>query len=117
MSEPLNKELYNLASLIGRLIYKKNSAYRSGYIQKIYKQMGGKYRENDREKPLKRWYDEEWKDIGKKDYPVYRPTKRISENTPLTVEEIDPKNLQEQIQQKQIIKGNKNLKPFKAKLS
>jgi hypothetical protein len=50
--------------------------------------------------------------VGFKDYPVYRPTKRINKNTPLTVFEIDKKNLQKQIKLKQIIRGNKNLPKF-----
>ena len=75
--------------------------------------MGGKYRDDNEEKNLRRWFSEKWKDIGNKDYPVYRPTKRINSKTPLTPNEIDPKNLKEQIKLKQRIKGNKNLPPFK----
>jgi hypothetical protein len=43
---------------------------------------------------------------------VYRPTKRVNKNTPLTIDEIDPANLKEQIALKQLIKGKKNLPPF-----
>ena len=60
-----------------------------------------------------RWFKEEWKDIGNKEYPVYRPTKRIRAKTPLTVSEIDKANLKQQIKLKQKIKGKKNLPPFK----
>jgi len=45
-------------------------------------------------------------------YPVYRPTRRISKKTPLTIQEIDPENLKKQIIKKQKIKGKKNLPPF-----
>ena len=65
------------------------------------------------QKNLKRWFKEKWKDIGHKDYPVYRPTIRVNKDTPLTPNQIDPKNLQKQIKLKQIIKGKKNLPPFK----
>lgn len=57
-------------------------------------------------------YKEDWKDVGHKEYPVYRPTKRISRETPLTPTEIDPNNLKQQILLKQIYKGNHNLPPF-----
>jgi len=35
--------------------------------------------------------------------------------TPLTIDEIDKEDLKKQIKRKQIIKGSKNLKPFKPK--
>ena len=52
---------------------------------------------------------------NKTSYPVCRPTVRITEKTPLTVEEIDKKDLIIKSKQKQKIKGNKNLKAFKGK--
>ena len=39
----------------------------------------------------------------------------MTADTPLTTDEIDKTNLKNQIKIKQKIKGNKNLKPFKAK--
>jgi hypothetical protein len=117
MAIPLNKELYEKAKLIADETYDKSSAYKSGFIVKTYKKMGGKYKNIDKEKDLKRWFEEGWTDINplKTDssYPVYRPTKRINKNTPLTVDEIDKNNLLEQSLIKQVIKGKKNLKPFK----
>jgi len=117
MAIPLNKELYEKAKLIADETYDKPSAYKSGFIVKTYKKMGGKYKNTGKEKDLKRWYEEGWSDINplKTDssYPVYRPTKRINKNTPLTVQEIDPKNLLKQSIIKQVIEGKKNLKPFK----
>jgi hypothetical protein len=108
----LDKDLYNLVKMKADTIYKKPSAYKSGYIVKEYKRLGGLYKDDNQEKKLKRWYKEKWQDVGFKDYPVYRPTKRINKNTPLTVFEIDKKNLQKQIKLKQIIRGNKNLPKF-----
>jgi hypothetical protein len=117
MAIPLNKELYEKAKLIADETYDKSSAYKSGFIVKTYKKMGGKYKNTGKEKDLKRWYEEGWTDVSplKTDssYPVYRPMKRINKNTPLTVDEIDPNNLLEQSLIKQVIKGKKNLKPFK----
>ena len=36
---------------------------------------------------------ERWRDVGGKSYPVYRPTVRVSNQTPLTINEIDKDNL------------------------
>ena len=109
---PLNKKLYEKAKAEIYPKYKKPSAYRSGAVVKRYKELGGKFKE-DGERKLKRWFQEEWKDVGDKNYPVYRPTKRITKDTPLTEREIDPENLKVQIKEKQKIKGDKNLSPFK----
>jgi len=112
----LDKDLYNIAKSKADEKYKKSSAYKSGYIQKIYKELGGEYANDNKEKPLKRWFKEKWKDIGNENYPVYRPTIRINSKTPLTINEIDKDNLKNQIKLKQIIKGNYNLPAFKKKL-
>ena len=114
---PLNIKLYNSVKRKAGIIYKKPSAYKSGYIVKEYKRQGGKYKDGGGTKNLKRWYKEKWRDVGHKKYPVYRPTKRISAKTPLTTKEIDAKNLKKQIALKQKIKGNRNLPAFKKKRS
>jgi len=66
---------------------------------------------------LAQWFKEEWQDVGQQvgGYPVYRPTKRVTKKTPLTVGEIDSENLKKQIKLKQKIKGSQNLPPFKKK--
>jgi len=51
--------------------------------------------------------------VGDGEYPVFRPTIKISSKTPLLPSEIS--NLPKQIKLKQIIKGHSNLPPFKAK--
>lgn len=116
MPIPINKQLYDKVKKEADKIYDKSSAYKSGYIVKTYKNLGGKYEDDNKEKPLKRWFKEKWEDVNpfKSDssYPVYRPTKRINKNTPLTVNEINKNNLIEQSKEKQIIRGTKNLKPF-----
>jgi len=111
----LDKNLYTLVKLEADKIYKHPSAYKTGYIVKKYKKLGGKYKDDNKPKNLKRWFKEKWQDIGHESYPVYRPTIRINKKTPLTINEIDKKNLKEQIRRKQIIKGKKNLPPFKPK--
>jgi hypothetical protein len=107
-----NPKLYEKAKKIADEKYKKPSAYKSGFIVKTYKEMGGTYSEDGKEKPLARWYKENWMDVGGKDYPVYRPTKKVSKKTPLIPSEIS--NLKEQIKLKQKIKGKYNLPPFKS---
>ena len=110
-----NAVLYEEAKRRADSIYEKPSAYKSGYIVKLYKDMGGTYTDDEKPKGLRRWFDEKWEDVGGQDYPVYRPTRRISSKTPLTPDEIDPENLEQQIRLKQKIKGNKNLPQFTRK--
>jgi hypothetical protein len=112
MPIPEDTELYRKAKEYADHIYSKPSAYKSGYIVKTYKEMGGKYKEDEKPKNLKRWFQEDWKDVGHSGYPVYRPTKKISNKTPLIPSEIDKNNLRKQIQLKQIYKGKYNLPPF-----
>jgi hypothetical protein len=115
MPIPKDKTLYEKVKKMADQVYTKPSAYKSGYIVKKYKELGGEYIDDNQPKELKRWFKEKWEDVGKKDYPVYRPTVRINKQTPLTVSEIDKKQLKEQIKLKQKIKGNKNLPPFQKK--
>ena len=115
MPQVVDIKLYEKAKKLADEKYSKPSAYKSGFIVKTYKELGGRYKDDNKPKKLKRWFKEDWKDVGHKEYPVYRPTKRVDKNTPLTVNEIDPKNLKDQIKKKQIIKGSSNLPPFKKK--
>jgi hypothetical protein len=112
MPTPRNQELYEKAKSLADKIYKKSSAYKSGFIVKKYKELGGSYKDDDKPKNLKRWYEEDWYSIGG-NYPTYRPRKRVNKNTPLTVNEISKTNLKKQIELKQTIKGKSNLPPFK----
>lgn len=107
-----NPELYEKAKKIVFKQYPKNSAYRSGQLVKQYKEMGGTYSGKKDNTGLTRWFKEDWKDVGGLAYPVYRPTKRINKDTPLTANEISPSKLKQQIQLKQQYKGNKNLPPY-----
>jgi hypothetical protein len=112
-----DKNLYEKVKKMADQIYKKSSAYKSGYIVKKYKELGGTYSDDKQPKELKRWFESKWINVNpnKNQYPVYRPTVRINKDTPLTVSEIDKKQLQQQIKLKQKIKGAKNLPPFKKK--
>ena len=114
MPTPINKDLYEAVKEYADIVYSKPSAYKSGFIVKMYKKLGGTYKDDHKEHNLERWMKEKWQDVGNKSYPVYRPTIRVNKNTPLTVHEVDKANLKKQIKLKQIIKGTKNLPPFKA---
>lgn len=116
---PDDKKLYNKVKKEADKIYKKHSAYKSGYIVKTYKSLGGTYtdiKNAPKIKPLKRWFKEDWKDVNpdksENSYPVYRPTKRVNNDTPKTVSEIPLSRLKEQSKLKQKIKGDKNLPKF-----
>lgn len=113
MPRILDQVLYDKVKKQADAIYSKPSAYKSGYIVKTYKSLGGQYGENNEPTKLKTWFREKWQDVGNKAYPVYRPTVRVNKNTPLTVQEIDPSNLKKQIDLKQKYRGLKNLPPFK----
>jgi hypothetical protein len=113
MPTVVDPELYDKARQHADTVYSKPSAYKSGFIIKTYKKMGGRFREDNQPKALKTWFKEKWQDVGNKDYPVYRPTIRVNKNTPLTVQEIQPSNLKKQIDLKQKYRGLKNLPPFK----
>lgn len=100
MPTPLDKELYEK---VKAEIYKKHpqhSAYRSGLIVQEYKRRGGKYSgEKPANKGLDRWFKEEWKNqdgkIGyQKKGDIYRPTKRITSETPTTINELTKKQIQ-----------------------
>jgi hypothetical protein len=112
MPTPSNQELYEKVKQEANKVYSKPSAYKSGWIVKRYKELGGLYDTDHKPKNLKRWFIEDWKDIGGLQYPVYRPTIKVSDKTPLIPEEIDKKNLKEQILKKQLIRGSRNLPPF-----
>jgi hypothetical protein len=109
-------ELYGLVKQYADLVYKKPSAYKSGFQIRLYKRLGGTFTEDFKPKKLKEWFDAKWINVGDKDdYPTYRPTVRVNKDTPLTVDEIDKQNLKEQIKLKQKIKGKRNLPAFKPK--
>jgi hypothetical protein len=123
MPEPKDTLLYEKAKNIVYSQYEKPSAYRSGALVKKYKQLyTEKYGNNDAYEGKKtltgltRWYKEDWKDINPyktiSSYPVYRPTKRITIETPKTANEISEKRLKEQSILKQLVKGMKNLPKF-----
>ena len=80
-------------------MYDKPSAYRSGMLVKLYKEAGGECTgQKTKNTQLNRWFLENWSsDKGTTNYPhensVYRPTVRITKDTPTTVAELTPEEL------------------------
>lgn len=102
MPVPSDEKLY---ASVKKRIYKKyptHSAYRSGILVQEYKKSytrkhGARKSPYIGKKPLDtgltRWFNEEWKsDTGQIGYSskssVYRPTKRITNKTPKTFDEL-----------------------------
>tara|TARA_R110001632_G_scaffold20288_2_gene60912 strand:- start:2296 stop:2646 length:351 start_codon:yes stop_codon:yes gene_type:complete len=105
MAEPTNKKLYAKAK--AKYSSMKHSAYKSSLVVKEYKKMGGKY---SGAKPTKtgltRWHKEDWRtQDGKKTYngkkgKIFRPTKRITKDTPTTMKELTPAQKKKAIAEK-----------------
>ena len=87
---------------------KRWNAYTSGQLVQEYKRLGGKYKNTNDERGLKRWFDEKWINVceynkGKivpcgrksadnlKNFPYCRPLVRINKNSPKSVKELSPK--------------------------
>ena len=108
MSVPSDKTLYSETKKLIYKKYPKHSAYRSGLLVKAYKKAfirdhGLLKQPYKGKKPvnegLDRWFKEDWKsDTGKVGYSskssVYRPTKRITKDTPKTFSELTTKEIQ-----------------------
>ena len=99
INEPLDKELYERLKKDVWAMYDKPSAYRSGMLVKLYREAGGRYSDDkDKDEGLSRWYRERLKnDEGTTGYScrnsVYRPTVRITKDSPTTFAELTPEEL------------------------
>ena len=99
-SEPLEKELYNKLKKEIWEQYKKPSAYRSAQLVKKYKEAGGTYSgERDINQGISRWIREKWSnqrgEVGyDKKSDIYRPTIRITKDTPTTFAELTPAEIE-----------------------
>jgi hypothetical protein len=97
MATPLDTELYEKVKKYVYSIYDKPSAYRSGAVVRLYKELGGKYRDDGKPKHLKRWFQEKWTDVStlqEPHYPLYRPTVRVNKSTPRTIHEIPQERIE-----------------------
>ena len=111
---PTDKKLYDS---VKAEVYKKipkHSAYRSGRVVMLYKQRF-KEKYGDKKKPyagkkplnkgLDRWFKEEWKSQkGKTGYDtkgdIFRPTKRITKDTPTTMSELSREQIKRAMKEK-----------------
>tara|TARA_B100001063_G_C16618174_1_gene479278 strand:- start:468 stop:899 length:432 start_codon:yes stop_codon:yes gene_type:complete len=98
----VNKKLYKKAKKIADVTYKRHSAYKSMYIQKVYKEMGGTYKNNKPSGGVSRWNKEKWIQVlpylikgeiipcgsSNKQNKVCRPLKRVNSSTPITLPEL-----------------------------
>jgi hypothetical protein len=97
----------------------KTSAYRSAYLVKTYKELGGKM--SNKSPKLDRWFKEKWIQVvpyleqqkivecGKKTKSVgkaCRPLKRITKDTPITIKELQKIHSKEDLIKVAKIKDN-----------
>ena len=100
MSIPNDPKLYEQVKNEIYAKYPKHSAYRSGLLVKTYKDRGGTYSgKKDKKEGLTAWFNEDWKNQrGAVGYTrkgdIYRPTKRITKDTPKTFAELSKKEIE-----------------------
>ena len=112
MPSPKDAALYERAKKKVYPKYDKPSAYRSGALVKEYKKMyqekhgsAAAYEGAKANVGLTRWYKEDWKNQrGETGYSkkgdVYRPTKRITKDTPKTFSELKPSEVKTAMKKK-----------------
>lgn len=123
---PLDKDLYEKAKEQADKVYKRHSLYKSAYIQKLYREMGGEYyKPKGYKSGIDRWFSEKWINVGdylrynkitpcgeRKDEPkACRPLKRISKETPITINELIKKYGKEKLLDA-VIKKEKNMNTY-----
>lgn len=101
----VNKSLYLKAKSIANDKYKRNGLFKSAFIVKTYKELGGKYRgeKTNTNEGIQRWLKgEAWIEVepylksGKKvkcgssdkKGKACRPSKRVNDKTPMTIDEL-----------------------------
>lgn len=136
MPYPIDKELYDYVKKLASKKFKSPSGiYRSSWIVRKYKSMGGKYRgRKNSASGLKRWYRENWIDLnspiksntkiigyrscgrtrninGKysRKYPLCRPSKRINSRTPKTYKMLSKKSIRSAKKYKSKYKYKRNV--------
>jgi hypothetical protein len=121
MPLPRDLKLYNKTKKYIYKKYPKHSAYRSGLLVKEYKNRFSKkygkinnpYKgKKTKKRGLSRWFQEKWVnqrgEVGYKyKSDVYRPSKRITKNTPKTYKELSKKRIKK-ARSKKYLKGRVN---------
>lgn len=135
MTRPVDEKLYELVKKLSDVKFKeKTSIYKSSWIVNEYKKRGGKYAgEKPKKSGLTRWYVEKWIDLNRpiKDssgkiidyrscgrpiprendvYPLCRPSKRITKQTPKTYSEIPIDVIKKANKQKQKLREKGSIK-------
>ena len=106
MTEPTDKKLYEKVKAEIYKKHPKHSAYRSGLLVQEYKRQGGTYKGKEKQNEgLNRWFNEQWKnqrgEIGYKyKSDVYRPTIKVSKDTPATYNELSKEQIKKAREQK-----------------
>jgi hypothetical protein len=103
MENILNPKIYQQAKKDADEKYKRHSAYKSMFISKRYKELGGKYKTSKKTSGgTDRWNKEQWIQVipyltkgekiacgsANKKNKVCRPFKRVDKNTPVTLPEL-----------------------------
>ena len=102
----VNKDLYKKAKQKANDKYgDKTSAYKSMFIVKTYKQLGGTYKGDKKIAGTTRWNQEQWVNVNEylkgktikcgetqKNKHACRPTKKIDSKTPITIQEVIKKH-------------------------
>ena len=128
MSEPVNKALYEKAKrMASEKFTSPTGAYRSMWIVRKYKELGGTYSNKKSSSKLERWRRENWVDLnqpkkgggyercGHKNtqnnkYPLCRPSKTITQDTPRKYQDISESSIRKANIEKQKIKQTGNIK-------
>ena len=119
---PTNKKLYEqVKKEADAKFLAPTSAYKSAWIIREYKKRNGTF-ENPKPKDsstgLKRWFREKWVDLNrpgeacgrkssdthKNQYPLCRPTIKVTKNTPKLAQNIDAKTIKSANKEKQRIR-------------
>jgi hypothetical protein len=128
MSEPVNKELYEKAKRMATEKFTSpTGAYRSMWIVRKYKEIGGTYSGRKSSSKLERWRKEGWIDLNQPNgkggyercghkntqnnkYPLCRPSKTISKDTPRKYQDINESSIRKANIEKQKIREKGNIR-------
>ena len=128
MSEPVNKALYEKAKRMATEKFTSpTGAYRSMWIVRQYKKMGGTYSNRKSTSKLERRRKEGWVDLNQPNgkggyercghkntqnnkYPLCRPSKTISKDTPRKYQDISESSIRKANIEKQKIRENGNIR-------
>ena len=112
MEKYLDLDIYKKAKAKADATYKNHSAYKSMFLTKTYKEMGGRYKtsKTSKDNKLATWRKEEWVQVlpflleNKKvrcgdgmNPKGCRPTKRVNKETPMTLQELIKKHGKEKL--------------------